>query len=155
MTTKEQSRIQVLNGMVEGQATVAQASGLMGVSEPHRWRLLAAYMKKGAAAILRARSGRRSNGHVTSNGTSTHSVHKANPPAATKTRTGSPRKPAPNHPWRRPLLTFSLDIDRGWVVGSALRMVRIGIRNEWGCGGFLFLGFQWWEGFDLENDSCL
>ena len=98
MTTKEQSRIQVLNGMVEGQATVAQASGLMGVSEPHRWRLLAAYMKKGAAAILRARSGRRSNGHVTSNGTSTHSVHKANPPAATKTRTGPPRKPGAQPP---------------------------------------------------------
>ena len=33
MTTREQSRIQVLNGVIEGEVTVAEASGLMGVSE--------------------------------------------------------------------------------------------------------------------------
>ena len=32
MTTKEQSRIQVFNGVIEGKVTVAEAVGLMGVS---------------------------------------------------------------------------------------------------------------------------
>ena len=32
LTTKEQTRIQVLNGVIEGKVTVAEASGLMGVS---------------------------------------------------------------------------------------------------------------------------
>ena len=47
LTTKEQSRIQVLNGVIEGKVTVAKAAGLMGVSERHAWRLLAAYREEG------------------------------------------------------------------------------------------------------------
>ncbi len=46
LTTKEQTRIQVMNGVIEGKVTVASASGLMGVSERHTWRLLAAYRKQ-------------------------------------------------------------------------------------------------------------
>ena len=45
--------------------------------------------------ILRARNGRRSNGHLTSTGASTHSAQKPNPRPTTKTKTGPPRKPAP------------------------------------------------------------
>ena len=59
MTTKEQSRIQVLNGVMEGKVRVAKASGLMGVSERHGWRLLAAYRKEGPAAIAHGNRGRK------------------------------------------------------------------------------------------------
>ena len=59
MTTKEQSRIQVLNGVMEGKVGVAKASGLMGVSERHGWRLLAAYRKEGPAAVAHGNRGRK------------------------------------------------------------------------------------------------
>ena len=59
MTTKEQSRIQVLNGVLEREVTVAEAAGLMGVSERHAWRLLAAYRKEGAAAVAHGNRGRK------------------------------------------------------------------------------------------------
>ena len=36
LTTKEQARIQVLNGVIEGKVTAA-AAGLMGVSERHEF----------------------------------------------------------------------------------------------------------------------
>ena len=42
MATKEQSRIQVLNGVMDGKVTVAVASGLMGVSERHAGSLVGA-----------------------------------------------------------------------------------------------------------------
>ena len=57
MTTKEQTRIQVLNGVIEGK--VAEASGLMGVSERHAWRLLAAYRGEGPAAVAHGNRGRK------------------------------------------------------------------------------------------------
>ena len=59
LTTKEQSRIQVLNGVMEGKVTVAKASGLMGVSQRHGWRLLAAYRKEGPAAVAHGNRGRK------------------------------------------------------------------------------------------------
>ncbi len=59
LTNREQSRIQLLNGVIEGKVTVAEASGLMGVSERHTWRLLAAYKKEGAAAMAHGNRGRR------------------------------------------------------------------------------------------------
>ena len=59
LTTKEQSRIQVLNGVMEGKLRVAEASGLMGVSERHGWRLLAAYREEGAAAVDHGNRGRK------------------------------------------------------------------------------------------------
>ena len=57
MTTKEQKRIQVLNGVNAGQVTGAQAAGLMGLSERHTRRLLAAYRKEGASAIAHGNRG--------------------------------------------------------------------------------------------------
>ena len=69
----------------------------------YRGRTLAAEPAATEPVTLRARSGRRANGHVTSNGASTHHVQKANPRPTTKT--GSHRRPATNHPWRRRLLT--------------------------------------------------
>ena len=59
LTTKEQTSIQVLNAVLEGEVTVAEAAGLMGVSERHGRRLLAAYRKEGAAAIAHGNRGRK------------------------------------------------------------------------------------------------
>ena len=49
----------MLNGVMEGKVTVAQAAGLMGVSQRHGWRLLAAYREEGAAAIAHGNRGRK------------------------------------------------------------------------------------------------
>ena len=59
MTNKEQARIQVLNGVLEDKVTVAEAAGLMEVSERHTWRLLAAYRKEGPAAVAHGNRGRK------------------------------------------------------------------------------------------------
>ena len=59
MTDKEQARIQVLNGVIEAKVNVSKAAVLMGVSERHTWRLLAAYRKEGAAAVAHGNRGRK------------------------------------------------------------------------------------------------
>ena len=51
LTMKEQTRLQVMNGVLERQWTVKEAAELLGVSERHGWRLLVAYRRKGAAAL--------------------------------------------------------------------------------------------------------
>ena len=61
----------------------------------YRGRTLAAEPGPHGAVDIRARTGRRANGHVTSNGASTHHVQKAYPRAPTKIKTRSPRRPAP------------------------------------------------------------
>lgn len=58
LTAKEQKRLQVLAGVLEGRLSVTEASGLMGVSERHAWRLLAAFRREGAAAIAHGNRGR-------------------------------------------------------------------------------------------------
>ncbi len=50
MNQQEQARIQVLNSVLEYQFPIAQAAEVMGVSERHTKRLLAAYRKHGPAA---------------------------------------------------------------------------------------------------------
>lgn len=57
LTDREQRRTQVLNGVLDGEVTVDVAAGLMGVSERHAWRLLAAYRKEGATAIAHGNRG--------------------------------------------------------------------------------------------------
>ena len=59
MTTKEQSRIQMLNGVMEGKVTVAEAAGLMGVREGHWWRLLAACREEGLLPWLTGTEGKK------------------------------------------------------------------------------------------------
>ena len=59
MTIREQSRIAVLNGVMEGKVSVAEASRLMGVNERHAWRLLRAYRKAGVAGVPFGNRGRR------------------------------------------------------------------------------------------------
>ena len=59
MNQQEQARIQVLNGVLEYRLPIAQAAEIMGVSERHTKRLLAAYRKHGAAALAHGNRGRR------------------------------------------------------------------------------------------------
>jgi transposase len=48
---KEQSRLCILNAVLCQQCNAMEAAQLIGVSERHVWRLLAAYRKEGAAAL--------------------------------------------------------------------------------------------------------
>ena len=48
---RPQARLHVLNSVLEDQLPVAQAANVLGVSERHSWRMLAAYRKEGAAAL--------------------------------------------------------------------------------------------------------
>jgi transposase len=65
LTMKEQTRLHIMNGVLERQWAVAEAAQLLGVSERHAWRLLAAYRKEGAAALAHG-----NRGHLPSNATS-------------------------------------------------------------------------------------
>jgi transposase len=51
LTTKEQTRLYIINMVLERRINVAEAAQLIGVSERHTWRLLAAYREEGAAAL--------------------------------------------------------------------------------------------------------
>ncbi len=59
MKQREQARIQVLNTVLEHHLTIGQAAEIMGVSERHAKRLLAAYRKEGVAAVAHGNRGRR------------------------------------------------------------------------------------------------
>ncbi len=59
MTQKEQTRLQVLNSVLADQVVVCQAAEVLGVSERHTRRILAAYRKEGAAALAHGNRGRR------------------------------------------------------------------------------------------------
>jgi len=47
-----------LNGVLEGHWFVREAAEVLGVSERHAWRLLAAYRREGAAALAHGNRGR-------------------------------------------------------------------------------------------------
>jgi transposase len=51
LTIKEQTRLSIMNGILQQQWTVAEAAQILGVSERHTWRLLSAYRMEGAAAL--------------------------------------------------------------------------------------------------------
>ena len=59
MKQREQARIQVLNTVLEHHLPIAQAAEIMGISERHTKRLLAAYRKDGPAALAHGNRGRR------------------------------------------------------------------------------------------------
>jgi len=59
MSQREQARLQVLNRVVEGIYGMEEAAKVLGVSERHGWRLLAAYRKEGAAAFAHGNRGRK------------------------------------------------------------------------------------------------
>ena len=66
MSSKEQSRLQILNGVMERHFSMWEAARLMGVSERHGWRLLAGYRKEGAAGLAHKNRGRASYGELCS-----------------------------------------------------------------------------------------
>ena len=51
LTTREQTRLYIINTVLERRTCVVEAAQLLGVSERHTWRLLAAYREEGAAAL--------------------------------------------------------------------------------------------------------
>ena len=59
LNQREQTRLHVLNTVLEHQLPVCQAAEIMGVSDRHVWRMLAAYHKEGAAALAHGNRGRR------------------------------------------------------------------------------------------------
>ena len=58
LTTREQNRLQTLNGVLERHWPMREAAKIMGVSERQGWRILAAYRKEGAAALAHGNRGR-------------------------------------------------------------------------------------------------
>ena len=58
LTTREQNRLQTLNGVLERHWPMSDAALIMGVSERQGWRILAAYRKEGAAALAHGNRGR-------------------------------------------------------------------------------------------------
>ena len=59
LTQKEQARLQVLNSLLAEHMTLDQAATLMGVTTRHTRRILAAYRKRGSAAVAHGHRGRR------------------------------------------------------------------------------------------------
>ena len=59
MNQLEQTRLHVLNSVLEHQLPVVQAAEILRVSERHAWRLLAAYRREGAAALAHGNRGRK------------------------------------------------------------------------------------------------
>ena len=59
LSTKEQNRLQILNGVMERDWSMGEAAQLMGVSERHGWRLLAGYQKEGEARLVHRKMLRR------------------------------------------------------------------------------------------------
>jgi len=55
----EQARLETLNRVLEGQLRVSEAAMILGVSERHAWRILAAYRREGAAALAHGNRGHR------------------------------------------------------------------------------------------------
>ena len=59
LSRKEQGRVRTLNQVLEGVWRVDEAARVMGVSERHVWRLLAAYRKEGVRALAHGNRGHR------------------------------------------------------------------------------------------------
>jgi transposase len=58
LNTKEQNRLQILNGVLEQHWSMHEAAPLLGVSERQGWRLLAAYRGEGARGLAHKNRGR-------------------------------------------------------------------------------------------------
>lgn len=58
LSTKEQHRLQILNGVLQRYWTIKEAALLLGVSERQGWRLLAAYRREGARGLAHKNRGR-------------------------------------------------------------------------------------------------
>ena len=59
MQQSEEARRYVLEGVMAGDLRASQAAEILGISERHAWRLLAAYRARGTASLEHGNSGRR------------------------------------------------------------------------------------------------
>ena len=59
MQQSEEARRYVLEGVMAGDLRASQAAEILGISERHAWRLLAAYRTRGAASLEHGNRGRR------------------------------------------------------------------------------------------------
>jgi len=59
LNQEEQTRLETLNRALGGELSVKEAAGILGVSERHGWRLLAAYRAEGVAGVVHGNRGRR------------------------------------------------------------------------------------------------
>lgn len=59
LNQKEQARLEILNRVLEGRLRASEAARILGVSERHTWRMLAAYRQEGVAALAHGNRGRR------------------------------------------------------------------------------------------------
>ena len=58
LSKREQTRLTIMNLILDRKYPVKEAANLMGISERHTWRLLAAYRREGAAALAHKNRGR-------------------------------------------------------------------------------------------------
>ncbi len=58
LSTKEQNRLHILNGVLERHWSMQEEAPLLGLSERQGWRLLAAYRKEGARGLAHKSRGR-------------------------------------------------------------------------------------------------
>ena len=58
LSTREQTRLTIMNMILDRRYPVKEAAQLIGISERHTWRLLAAYRREGAAALAHKNRGR-------------------------------------------------------------------------------------------------
>ena len=65
MTQSEEARRCVLESVDAGDLRAAQAAEVLGVSERHVWRLLAAYCARGAPSLAHGNRGRQPHNVVT------------------------------------------------------------------------------------------
>jgi transposase len=59
LSMKEQKRLGVLNELEKGKMVMREAAEVLGLSERHGWRLLAAYREEGAAGLAHGNRGRK------------------------------------------------------------------------------------------------
>ncbi len=57
LSTKEQSRLHILNGVLGRYWSMREAAPLLGVSERQGWRLRGAYRKEGARGLVHKNRG--------------------------------------------------------------------------------------------------
>ena len=58
LSTREQTRLTIMNLILDRKYPVKEAARLIGIGERHTWRLLAAYRREGAAALAHKNRGR-------------------------------------------------------------------------------------------------
>ena len=116
MQQSEEARRYVLDRVMAGDLQASQAAEILGISERHAWRLLAAYRARGAAALEHGNSGRR--------------PHNAVPAdiASAVVRFASSRYPGANHTHLAELLWEHEGLDvSSWTVRRIL--ARAGIAS--------------------------